>query len=174
MAKGRDVPELPKHTFKDSGITVSIRRLSPLTADEVLKAVKRERTPPNPPDNLVDYGDGKKVPEPNPSDPAYEQALAEYNAWVNQEVSDRIMKLVTHRAVVCDVDTDAVTEFRADMTAIGVTLDDDDKAVYVRHICVSTLEDLEELRQAVMERSQPTEKEIQANIDSFRAEVPGT
>lgn len=174
MTKGRTVPPLPEHTFKDTGITVNIRRLSPLTADEVTKAIRKERPVPKAPENLVDYGDGKKVPEPNTADPAYIVEVNAYNAWLNEEVGKRLMHLIIHRAVVCDVDADAVAALRADLADIGVTLEDDDKTVYVQHICVGTMDDLEELRQAVMERSQPTEKEIQANLDSFRGDVSGT
>ena len=72
--------ELNPFTFKDTGITVQIRKVSPLLIMEVQKAMPV----PKPPMQEVVYGDpddpgAKKVQEPNETHPDYLAAIDKYN-----------------------------------------------------------------------------------------------
>jgi hypothetical protein len=174
MTKGRTVPPLPTFTFKDSGITVKIRKLSPFMGDLIGRSLRKERAAPEPPINMVQYGDGKPTPEPNAGDPAYLQALGEYEAWVAGEAGKRMMNLVIESAIVVDdVDTDEVARVRATMKKIGAPIEDEmtDREVYIRFVCVGTPDDLEDLMTAATRRSQPTEAVIAENVTAFRREV---
>lgn len=49
MGFGRQVPKLDEFTFPDSGITVQLRKVSPLLRDDVDAAVRRHNPPPTRP-----------------------------------------------------------------------------------------------------------------------------
>jgi len=174
MTKGRTVPPLPTFTFKDTGITVGLRKLSPYVGDQIGKAIRKERPAPKPPLNEVDYGDGKKVSEENTADASYQRALAEYEQWVAFEAGQRTIRAVLDYAIALDtdqVDADAVAQARAMMAAIGAPLDDDisDRDVYIKYVCLGTQEDLSDLLEAATRRSQPTEAAIAENVTAFRS-----
>lgn len=174
MTKGRTPPALPSYTFKDSGITVQLRKLSPFMGDQVGRALRKEREAPNPPVNMVQYGDGKPTAEPNLADPAYQRELEEYETWVAQEAGKRMMDLVIRAAIVIDdVDEDEVARVREVMEAVGAPIDPDmsDREVYIRFVCVGTQDDLEDLMAAATRRSQPTEAAIRENVAAFRSDV---
>jgi len=178
MTKGRTVPSLPTHTFKDSGITVSLRKLSPFTGDLIGRSLRKERPAPEPPVNLVQYGDGMPVQEKNTADPAYLQAMQEYDVWIAAEAGRRLMNLVIEEAIVIkpeDIDADEVKRVRASMAKIGAPIDaeNDDREVYIRYVCIATQEDLEELIAAATRRSQPTEAAIAENVLAFQGNVSG-
>lgn len=172
---GREVPALPTFTFKDTGITVRLRKLSPYMGDQIGKAVRREKPAPEVPQNPVDYGDGKTAMEPNPADPDYQQALAEYEQWIAFESGQRLLRLVVEHAVdVSDeeIDQAAVAEKRAIMASIGASIDEfSDRDVYIKYVCVGTQEDMEDLMAAATRRSQPTEAAIADNVTAFRRDV---
>lgn len=174
--KGRAVPpeKLYDFTFEGTGRTVQIRKLSALVRDEVRRQVKKSPgyAEPEPPMVEVDYGDDKKIRQPNRAHPVYQELLREWNARVAQEAGDRIVDLIIRRAVVCDVDTAAVAALRADMAAIGTPIDEyDDHYVYVAFVCVGPYADYTDLLKAVFERSTPTQEAVQAHLDSFRSAV---
>lgn len=175
--KGRDVPPELLHDFlfEGTGRTVQIRKLSALIRDEVRRQVKRAPgfEEPQPPMVEVDYGDGK-VRQPHRAHPVYQELLSDWNARVTQEAADRLGRLVIQRAVVCEVDRDAVTSIRADMAAADTPLDEyDDHHVYVAFVCVGPQQDYNELLAAVFNRSLPSKEAVQAHIDSFRGGVRG-
>lgn len=172
---GREVPELPTFTFKDTGITVRLRKLSPFMGDQLGKALRKEKPAPEPPVNEVDYGDGKITKEPNPADPAYQQALTEYEYWVSFEAGQRSIRAVIEYGVDLDpdqIDMEAVTRVRAMMAVIGASIEEmSDREVYIKYVCVGTQEDLNELLEAATRRSQPTEAAIADNVTAFRRDV---
>lgn len=158
--RGRIVQALPTFTFKDTGITVSIRKVSPLLGMEIRKAFP----PPKPPVVHTELGD-----EENPADPDYERAMEEYGMLIE----DKASRLYIKRGVECEVDTAAVASLRADMADMGITLDPDDKYVYIKYICVGSDQDYQELIEAITRRSQPTEAAVQETIDMFQPAVSG-
>ena len=49
--QGRTVLPLPEHTFKDSGITIKIRKIGPTTYQRLAQAIMRDMPDPDPPLN---------------------------------------------------------------------------------------------------------------------------
>lgn len=174
--KGRAAPpeKLYPHTFEDTGRTVQIRKLSALIRDEVRRQVKRAPgfEEPEPPVFLVDYGDDNKIKQPNRAHPVYQELLADWNARINQEASDRLADLVFQRSVICDIDEDAVKAIRGAMADAHTPIDEyDDHYVYVAFVCVGSQRDYNELLAAVFNRSLPSQEAVQAHIDSFRGDL---
>lgn len=174
-AKGRTVPALPTFTFRDSGVTVAYRRFSPFMGDQIAKKIRKEKPAPQPPFNTVNYGDGKKVKEPNLADPEYIDALAKYDRWVQEESGQRLVEMVVTRAIEpLSIDQDAVAFYRETARLFDLECDDDDRMVYIRYIAIGSPEDLADIMQAVVRRSEPTSEAIQAAVDSFPGDVQGT
>lgn len=165
MAGRNKAGELTAFTFRDSGITVKIRKVSPMIATDVARAFPD----PNPPAQLVDYGEPKgKVLEANYSDPDYLKAKK-----ANQEkMLEAIQRVYVLRGVVVEGDDwkEEVKEYREFMKEqTGVPVDEpSDLVVYVLRICVGSDGDLEDLLNAITRRSQPTPKEVDLAKGSFR------
>lgn len=152
--------ELIPHTFKDSGVTVQIKKVSPLLILELQRAFPK----PEPPTQEVMIGD-KKVIESNPAHPDYVLALEKYQI----ELEKKIRRLLIKRGVKCDVPEDEVSELRKFWADEGLgELDPNDLVVYISYIACGTDSDLEDLITKITRRSQPTEAEIKASVDSFR------
>jgi len=145
-------PTLYDFTFQDTGISVKIAKQSPHIGAELRKAFP----PPKPPKQLVEFADGTKRDEANESDPDYQREMEDYNLMLEAKMRSVLIK----RGVICDVDTEAVKELRAQMDAIGVTLDADDKVVYITHICVGSEDGYNELVAALTQRAQPTDAAV--------------
>ncbi len=153
--------ELTQFTFKDSGVTVYVKKISPTVPMEL----QRMFPPPKPPLQEVDYGEGRIVKEPNPAAPSYIEELNKYRV----DLESRLRKLMIKLGVSCTPDMDAVKEFReAWLEATGQELEGDDKYVYVSYIAIQSESDLNDLLTAILTKSQPTGSEIQASIDNFR------
>jgi len=175
---GRAVPPesgLTLFTFRDTGRTVHIRKVSTLLRAEVRRQVLRDPAfaEPQPPMSAVDYGDGT-VQTPHTGHPEYVRLKAAWAARVNEAISERLKPLAIRRGVVAEVDADAVAAVRADMAALGVPLDDyDDPYVYVAFVCVGSEDDWVDLLKAVFERSTPSEEAVQAHMATFPGDVRG-
>jgi hypothetical protein len=167
--KGRGVPALPQFTFPDSGIAVGLRRLAPDTQDQITRALMRET--PAPPIPVVETELGE---EPNPADPDYQQALSIYMQHIGMEASTKMFELAMRRIEV-EVDQAAVDRYKEDMAAIGIALDPDldDRAIYIRCICISSTIDLAAMLAYLQRRSMPTEVAVQEYLDSFQRHVQG-
>jgi hypothetical protein len=157
MKKNHLIP----HVIKDTNTNVFIRKVSPFLLNEVSKQFPQ----PDPPENIVDYGDGKKVSEPNPSDPEYKLKL---NKW-NQDVSFATQELMIERGVEIELGEDEKKEV-ADLRAYWIEkfnkkLEGGDKFIYVTMIAIGTDKDLEDLLIAITRRSQPTEEAIKLSTD---------
>ena len=138
--------------FKSTGVSCFIKPVSPMLLNEARKSIPR----PKPPMQEIENADGTTRQEPNPSHPAYAEALKEYNERIGM-LSQRVM---IRRGVVLaltDEQRAELASLRADMAQDGVTLDSDDKAAYVLNLAVGTPEDLAELIQAITQRGQPTD-----------------
>lgn len=162
--KGRAVAPLPTFTFQDTGITVQIRKVSPSIGTEIRKAFP----PPKPPIHKVEIG-GQIVEEANEADPDYERVYQEWGLMVEAKAA----RLYIKRGVECEVDKAAVDAVRADMAAEGMTLEGDDKYIYIRYICIGTEDDYQELLMAITRRSQPTEVAVAEAVETFQPAVSG-
>ena len=150
--------ELNPFTFEDTGITVQIRKVSPLLIMEVQKAMPV----PKPPMQEVVYGDpgdpgAKRVQEPNEAHPDY---LTDIDAY-NMELEMKVRKFMIMRGVVINLTDDQkqeVKELRKEWKEeFGVELGGTDKLLYISYIAIGTDSDMEELMDVIMRRSQPTE-----------------
>lgn len=157
---------LTDFTFKDSGISVRIRKISPMLAADVNASMPE----PLPPEQEVDYGEPKgKVLERNYSDPRYQELLDAHK----QKVFQALQRVMILRSVVVEGEEwhkDA-QEYRQFIKAqTGAELDEpEDLVVYVLRVAVGSEEDLIDLIQAITRRSMPTPEVIQAAKESFRS-----
>jgi len=175
--KGRAVPALPSHTFQDTGITVRLRKLSPMTAQRLNEAIRKELPPPSPPTYEVEYGD-TKVHEINDADPTYLARLGRWEQDAARLFNERMLKLVCLDAVEVTIGKAELAEIerkKRNLSRSGIVweddpaLDDDEnlRYFYVQHICFGSGEDMKELYAAVNMRSQPTEAAVQSHIETF-------
>ena len=159
--------QVVSYRFKDTGRLVGIKKVSPMLAAEL----RRSFPPPKPPMEEVDYGDGKKVLEPNSAHPGYQSVMEDYN----QQMNERVQRLLIKRGVVVAWDDEKKQEV-ADLRSFwkeeyATELQGSDVEVYVNHICVGTQEDLQELIQAITQRSGATEEVIQSHLETFPDKV---
>lgn len=169
---GRTPPPLPTVTLPDSGYTVEIRPIGPLTMQDLNRDVRKEMPAPEPPLNTVKGLDGKDTREANPLDPDYQDALRTHEAAVTEVIGQRMFALIARRGVATPVDAEAVARARADFAGI-VSLPDDDREVFLRHVLIASTEDLTALQAAILRRSQPTEEAISEKVADFPDPVQG-
>jgi len=96
--------ELIPFTFKDTGKTVLIRKVSPMLVFQL----SQDFPPPAPPMVEVTYGEAEKVMEPNPADPAFAEALRDYHRDFNLKTQRMMIK----RGVSLVFDDDMKAEVR--------------------------------------------------------------
>jgi hypothetical protein len=176
----RQVPPLETHTFKDTGWTVQIRKLSPFLKDDIesgLRSMDRKSEKmPKPP--MVPGVEGKL--EPNESDPDYMTALGRYNFELRGRVNEALLRAAIRRGIVLDtIGEDIVAEeiarFKTELEADGIiSPDEDPKYFFVTRICIGSDEDTREMYDALFKRSQPSREEIEDQKAMFRGDVPGS
>lgn len=161
--------ELTPFVFKDTGIQVMIKKVSPFLIMEVEKSFP----PPEPPMQEVIYGDpddpgAKRVHEPNESHPEYQKDLEEYET----ELEFKLRQVIIERGVVIVLDEEQKGEINELREYWKETFDRDiplnDKMLYITHIAVGTGPDVEDLITAISSRSQPTEAETSLNKAGFQ------
>jgi hypothetical protein len=176
-SRGRAVPPLPTHTFKDTGITIRIHKVGPTTQQRLAQAIMKENPEPKPPMIETELG-----PEPNAADPAY---IADKDAWEQQtrrELTERLMLIAALEAEVT-IDDQAradIARKQRHLKLIGIphennpdlTPDENEKVFYILHVAAGTPEDLGEFSAAVLRRSVPTEEAVQAQIATFQRDLP--
>jgi hypothetical protein len=184
--KGRAVPAVPTHTFRDSGITVKLHKLSPMTSQEIMAAVQRERsdTKPQPPIFEIDYGKGT-IQEPNYAHPLYVERLDRWQSECNAEANRRLFRLACLAAVEVEITPEVHAEIKRKKRLLRLAAkleweddpelepDENDQIFYVTHICCASPEDVTEFYAAIALRSQPTEAAIEQHKASFRGDVQG-
>jgi len=174
--RGRIVPPLPEHTFKDSGITIRIRKVGPTTQQRLAHIIKQEF--PAPPVPIVETELGK---EPNAADPQY---MIDKDAWetqTNTELTNRLLLIAALEAEVM-IDDRARAEIarkKRHLALIGITEDypdltpeENERVFYILHVCAASPEDLGEFGAAVLRRSVPTEEAVQSQIATFQRDLP--
>lgn len=175
-ARGRVVPPLPEHTFKDSGITIKIRKVGPTTQQRLAQAIMKELPEPQPPIVETELG-----PEPNAADPAYLAAREKWDSDTRNELTQRLMLIAALEAEVTidDAARQDIARKRRHLKLIGIPYDDNpdltpeenEKVFYILHVAAGTPEDLREFSEAVLRRSVPTETAVQAQIATFQRDV---
>lgn len=180
--RGRAVPAPMTYTFKDTGITVQMHRMSPMTLNHLNSAILKEckalppdheHAYPKPPVQMVAVGGGEPIPQVHDEDPAYIKALAEWQAWSQSETSDRMIRMMAIDYLVVNDDEiqPRVDQVRRMLRREGVPLDepigdeytqeDRNRIVYLRHVCLGSTEDLREFSLFLSQRTQPSEEAIQ-------------
>lgn len=147
MSKGR------LQQFETStGYTLGYRVLALDIQASIQAAVRAEwargeggEPPPQPPVQRIETGPDQFEEKVHDTHPDHLNALAEYDRKVAAEVQRRTLRLISDYAVVCEVDEEAVIAHRAALKAVGVTLDDDDRTVFLWHIAVPDSEEQETL-----------------------------
>lgn len=153
------------HLCKDSGITLKLRKVSPMLAADIEALFPK----PQPPEQEVEYPEPKgKVMEKNLSDPAYEKALEDRSAQVYQAWKRALLL----RGVVLEGDDwkKDVAEYRQFIqeTTGQPLAETDDRMIYILRVAVNSIEDNQELIEAITRRSQPTPEVVQAARESFQ------
>ncbi len=184
--KGRAVPAVPTHTFRDSGIMVKLHKLSPMTSQEIINAVRREEdvTKPKPPMFEVDYGKGK-IEEPNEAHEVYQRRLKKWEDEVQSIANDRLFRTACLIAVEIAIDDEwraYVKRMRRQLKATAkidfvddpeLEPDENDQIFYITHIACKSPDDVREFYAAIALRSQPTEAAIEQHKQSFRSDIQG-
>jgi hypothetical protein len=174
--RGRTPPALPEHTFQDSGVTIKIRKVGPMTQQRLSQQIQKEI--PEPPIPIVETELGK---EPNPADPAY---MAAYAAWEHKaaiELNNRMLQLAALEAEVA-IDDRARSEIarkKRHMDLAGIAYADDprldaaenERVFFVLYVACASPDDLREFGQVVTQRSIPTEEAVQRHVATFPGDV---
>lgn len=180
--RGRAVPAAMTYTFKDTGITVQMHRISPMTLQHLNAAILKEckalpadhaHVYPKPPVQMVAVGGGEPIPQVHDEDPDYLKALAEWQAWSAGETSDRMIRMMAIDYLIVDDNEirPRVEQVRRMLRREGVPLDepegddytqeDRNRIVYLRHVCLGSSDDLREFSLFLSQRTQPSEEAIQ-------------
>lgn len=175
-ARGRIVPALPQHTFKDTGITIGIRKVGPSTQQSLAMAIMKDM--PEPAIPVVETEIGK---EPNPADPAYIAAREKWNQETRAELTRRLMLIGALEAEVTIDDrarADIARRKRSLQAAKTpykdnpeLTPEENERVFYVLHVAAGSPEDLGEFGEVVLRRSVPTEEAVQKQIATFPSDL---
>lgn len=159
--------KLYPYLIADTGRQINIRKVSPMLAREVATL----RRKPDPPLNKVVYPDGHEEMEPNEADPRYQEQLNDYS---NQMISE-VQKLTIERGVfveLTDDDRREIEELRKFwLDEYNETLKGSDKYIFVAHICIGTVEDLQDLVKAITRRSSATPEGTAQTLATFQSRV---
>lgn len=160
---------MTEFTFADTGITVKVRKVSPMIATDVAASFPE----PEPPEQEVEYPGGK-VMEKNYADPNYIHAKAEYQ----KKVTMALQRVMIQRAIKpTDEDwKEDVQEYREFIQqSTGKPLQEEsDLLVYVMRVCIGSQEDMQDLLNAITKRSQATPEAVEAARNSFRGQLQGS
>lgn len=186
--RGRRVPELPLHTFKDSGYTCRLHKLSPMTLQRLLEAIRKEakkKAPneegayPTPPVEMISIGGDAPTPELLTEDEDYQKKLQSWQNWAMQEANERLLRLAAVDACVFppeEFDQGAIDRFKRRMAQEGAPIDipesydgeEVDKIIWLFHFCFGSPEDMTEFYSALTTRSTVTPEKVEAEIATFR------
>lgn len=184
--KGRAVPDLAQHTFRDSNVTVKLHKLSPMVSQDIITQCRRDLadSEPQPPTIDLDFGQGT-IKRPHKDDPTYLAMLAEWETTVNQLANERLFKLAALYAVEIELGAAEHAQIerarRLMRLSAHITWEDDPDLTpeenaqyyYIRHIACASPDDLQEFYMAVATRSQPTEAAIERHKETFPGDLPG-
>ena len=145
-------------SFVLNGIELGIRRVSRTLIDAINK---RYKAPPLPTQIIEGI--------------AHEYRPDEYDLQVKELEENRIeaiFRLLVLRGVEVEFTPERlqeVKELREFMHSVDTELDPDDKYVYVGNIVIQDGKDYLALQDAILSKGQPTESQVQENLDNFRS-----
>ena len=168
--KGRAVPPLTTYTFAN-GAVAQLRPISQFTRAHIETQARKQHPAPKPPMNDVDYGDGRKVLEPNAADPDYALAMQEYQVIIGYAAPEGMIEL----AVEIEVDAAELARVADTLTRLGMPLEErSDKIAYIKHCCMfDVATEGPALIQALQQAITPRPEEVAAQIATFRSDVSG-
>lgn len=166
--QGRAAPPAPTYTFP-GGQVATLHAVSQFTQASIEIGIRRAFPPPSPPLNEVDYGDGVKKLEPNPSDPEHEQALRRYQA----DYSQRLFAAIIDLAVDIEIDQAALERVKAMFERHGIPFDEpSDKVAYVKHCCIFDIaEEMPKFMAALRDLMGPKEEDVADHVATFPGDV---
>lgn len=157
--------ELVPFTFKSTGKTVMIKKVSPFLAMELQNAFP----PPEPPTQKVEYDEGDVREEKNWSHPDYLKQVEAYNLAFSNKVQNLMIKRGVHFEITEEIRTELEELRKFWQEEYGTELSEkNDKLAYVLYVCAGTQEDTEDMIAAITKRSQPTEVAIQQAQGTFQ------
>ena len=151
------------YTFQN-GRQIGYRQVSHHT----IEALRQAMPEPAPPTQTVEGPDGKAVTVPNPADPAHMEALREHARAFGQFMH-RMMLLWGADFLLDEARQAEIAEFRAGMRAISdaIVLPEDDKELYLFHLCIGTSIEELDFFNAIRGLSQPTQEATAAAVGTF-------
>lgn len=171
MSKGSN-QKLRAFTFPDSGVTVFIRRVSPMISYEMKRSIPK----PKPPVVRVNYGTAEDPDfrnEVNEADPDYQVALEDWNARV-EAATRKIMIKLGIVYTLTDEDKDRLALIRETMSEEGIEIQDSELVAFVTYVAITSQRDMEAMINALVGNSMPTEEAIEEATSSFSGDTEGS
>lgn len=158
-------------TFPDTGLEVVITKVNPGLANDLREFLNRDA--PEPPyEEITTPGPMKGKRSPRLDDPDYVEKIGAHNLKVNELVNQFYIENGVYE--IKDKDwKKRVKELRDKFGRMGYgeALYDDDKTLYIFRIAAGTGADLQDLFNAIMLRSEPSEGEIEKTVKTFRTDI---
>jgi hypothetical protein len=157
----------------DTGVSLPTKKIHLQLLQDLERTIRKQMPEPKPPLQKVDYGNGP-VDEANLAEPGYVAAMDKWEKDFRSEQTRRTQELILKMGVypaliLSDEQKSQIKALREEMMEeYQIELDPDDRFVYVWNICLQSADDLNDLIQFMIRRSQPTEGAIQEKIKSFR------
>jgi len=155
---------LATYTFKNGAIA-TIHTVGAMTIAHVTQGAEKKIPQVAIPVFTVDMGDGP-TEQPNPTDPAYQAAVARRRGLVNLTVMDALIEL----AVDIAIDRAALDRVNTTMEMISMPLDEiSEKVAYVKHCCITDGSELGDLGALIRG---DIEEAVEAATATFSDHVP--
>ena len=160
------------YVFEDTGVEVIYKKVSSMLLEDAKRILESKK--PQPRIERIEVGD-TFIEEPQDQDKAYLERLAEWNGDVNSLYAH----MVIDRAVVEILHPDWEQETQEYLEFLKQYADSSDidgytnenlplKVIFIEKIATGSDAGFLAFVAAVRTKSEPTEEEIQKNIDSFR------
>lgn len=161
--------KLYSHRIKDTDKVVQVRKVSSLLARELLKEFPE---PPIPTNKVI--LNGQEIYEENESDPDYREKLRKHKTKLTEAMNNLLIDRGVF-VVLTEEDKQEVNELKEWwQDKYSKPLSGSDEYIFVRHICISTMEDLKELLTAITRRTQATQEGTQQALETFPSEIQGS
>lgn len=163
MKKNAELSEL---TFPTSGITVHLPLMS---AAGLAMRLRRKYPAPNPPIQVVDYGNGHKEKEFNYSHPEYKEAQRLHALFINQKTEEILMERAVRSLSLSPEQKEMVAQWKTENPG-WYDEDDKDQAIFFEEFCLADEDDLLAFIKHISGYD-PTEEEIASAVAGFPGNV---
>lgn len=154
---------------KSTGVVLKVKPVSVFLLDSIQRKLQR----PEVPKQEVEGKDGKKRMEENPSHPAYEAAMEEYNRQSARVVEDALLTLGTAIASLPDgFDGPEGGEWVEELGFLGMTPPEERRARYLFWLynwAIRSAPELVAITRAVRDASLTPEVKVAEAAESFRS-----